>query len=64
MCVFFLVPVTFSSTRLHLVAKQPPHCNLFAHSIHLFEKKNITLGPCVIVLSFLNFKISTIIATS
>ncbi len=34
MCMFtfftnFLAPVTFPSTHLHLVAKQPPHCNLF-----------------------------------
>ncbi len=39
---FFLVPVTSSPAglllltelcQLHLVAKQPPHCNLFAHNV-------------------------------
>ncbi len=48
----------FFHQHLHLVAKQPPHYNLFAHS------KSITLGPYVIILSYLNVKIGTIIATS
>ncbi len=54
--LYSLIPSVYFFTiffhqHLHLVAKQPPHYNLFAHS------KSITLGPYVIVLSYLNAKL-------